>query len=67
MHWVGVVPEAGEVLTHDHHMFKKTDTSCCQINLGMVAYLGGDHHMFNKTEMICQQFNLGMVAYLGAV
>ena len=25
----------------DHHMFNKTDTTCQQVNLGMVAYLGG--------------------------
>jgi len=48
-------------------MFNRTDTSCCQINMSMVVYLGGDYHMFNKTEMTCKQFNLGMVAYLGAV
>jgi len=41
--------------------------SCCQIKMGMVAYLGDDHHMFNKTDTTCQQVNLGMVAYLGAV
>jgi len=45
----------------------KTDTSCCQIKMGMVEYLGVDHHMFNKTDTTCQQVNLEMVAYLGAV
>ena len=25
----------------DHHMFDKTDTTCQQVNMGMVAYLGG--------------------------
>jgi len=65
MQWVGVVPESGEVLTHYHHMFNRTDTSCCQIKMGMVACLGGDHHMFNKTDTTCQQVNLVMVAYLG--
>jgi len=24
----------------DHHMFNKTDMTCQQFNLGMVAYLG---------------------------
>jgi len=48
-------------------MFNRTDTTCCQIKMGMVAYLGADHHMFNKTDTTCQQVNLGMVAYLGAV
>jgi len=67
MQWVGVEPESGEVLTHYHHMFNRTDTTCCQIKMGMVAYLIGDHHMFNKTNTSCEQVNLGMVAYLGAV
>jgi len=67
MQCVGVVPELGEVLTHHHHMFNRTDTSCCQIKMRMVAYLGADHHMYNKTDTTCQQVNLGMVAYLGAV
>ena len=40
-------------VSHYHHMFNKTDTSCCQIKMGMVAYLGGDHHMFNKTDTTC--------------
>jgi len=63
---VGIVPKSGETLTY-YHMFNKTDTSSCQIKMGMVAYLGADHHMFNKTDTTCQQVNLGMVAYLGAV
>ena len=67
MQWVGVVPESGEVLTHYHHMFNRTDTSCCQSKMGMVAYLGTDHHMFNKTDTTWQQVNLEMMAYLGAV
>jgi len=67
MQWAGVVPESGKVMTHYHHMFNKTDTSCCQLNMGTVDYLGADHHMFNKTDMTCQQVNLGMVAYLVAV
>jgi len=67
MQWVRVVPESGEVLTHYHHMFNRTDMSCCQIKMGMVAYLGADHHMFNKKDTTCQQVNLGMVAYLVAV
>ena len=54
------------VLPHMSHAFNRTDKSCCQIKMGMVAYLGGDHDMFNKTDMTCQQSNLGMVAYLGA-
>jgi len=66
MQWVGVVPESGEVLTHYYHMFNRTGTSCCQIKMGMVAYLSADHHMFNKTDTARQQVNLGMVAYLGA-
>jgi len=37
---VGMILESGEVLTHYHHMFNKTDTTCQQVNLGMVAYLG---------------------------
>jgi len=53
MQLVGIIPESGEVLTHYHHMFNKTDTSCCQIKMGTVAYLGGDHHMFNKTDTTC--------------
>jgi len=64
---VGIIPESGEVLMHYHHMCNKTDTSCCQIKMGMVAYLGGDHHMFNKTDTTCQEVNLAMVAYLGTV
>jgi len=43
---VGIIPELREVLTHYHHMFNKTDTSCCQIKMGMVVYLGADHHRF---------------------
>ena len=66
MQWVGVVTESGEVLTHNHHMFNRTDTTCCQIKMGILAYLGIDHHMFNITDKTCQQVNLGMVAYLGA-
>jgi len=53
MQLVGIIPESGEVLTHYHHMWNKTDTSCCQIKMGMVAYLGADHHMFNKTDTTC--------------
>ena len=67
MQWVGIVPDSEEVLTHYHHMFNRTDTTCRQIKIGMVAYLGGDHHMFIKTDTTCQQVNLGMVAYLGGV
>jgi len=67
MQWVGVVPESWEVLTQYHHMFNGTDTTFCQIKMGMVDYLGVDHHMFNKTDTTCQQVNLGIVAYLGAV
>ena len=67
MQWVGAVPESGEVLTHYHHMFNRTDTTCCQIKMGMMAYLVVDHHMFKETDTTCQQVNLGMVAYLGAV
>jgi len=48
--WVGVVPELAEVLMHYHHMFNKTDTSCRQIKMGMVAYLSADLHMFNKID-----------------
>jgi len=66
MQLVGILPESGEV-KHYHHMFNRTDTTCQQIKIGMVAYLGGDHHMFNQTDTTCQQVNLGMVAYLGAV
>jgi len=62
-----IIPDSGEALTRYHPMFNKTDTSCCQIKMGMVAYLGVDHHMFNKTDTTCQQVNLGMVAYLSAV
>jgi len=47
--------------------FNRTDTTCRQIKIGMVAYLGGDHHTINKIDTTCQQVNLGMVAYLGAV
>ena len=67
MQVVGIIPESGEVLTHYHHIFNKTDTSCCQIKVDMVAYLGGDHHMFDKTDTTCQEVNLAMVAYLGTV
>jgi len=49
---------------HYDHMFNRTDTTCQQIKMGMVAYLGGDHHVFNKTDTTCEQVNLGMVAYL---
>jgi len=39
-------------------LFNRTDTTCCQIKMGMVvAYLGVDHHMFNKTDTACQQVN----------
>ena len=48
-------------------ILNRTDTSYCQIKMGMVAYLGADRHMFNKTDTTCQQVNLGMMAYLGAV
>jgi len=67
MQWAGVVTESGEVLMHYHHMFKRSDTTCCQMKMSMLVYLGVDHHMFNKTDTTCQQVNLGMVAYLGAV
>jgi len=50
-----------------HYVFNTTDTTCRQIKIGMVAYMGGDHHMFNKTDTTCHQVNLDMVAYLGAV
>ena len=33
MQLVGIIPELREVLTHYHHMFNKTDTSCCQIKM----------------------------------
>jgi len=66
-HAVGIVPESGEVLKHYHYMFNRTDTTCLQIKMGMVMYLGGDHHMFNRTDTTCQQVNLGMVTYLGGV
>jgi len=49
------------------NVFNRTDTTCCHIKMGMMAYLGVDHHMFNKTDTTCQQVNLGMVAYLCAV
>jgi len=48
-------------------MFNRTDTTCLQIKMGMVAYLGGDHHVSNKTDTTCQQVNLGMEAYLGGL
>ena len=63
---VRVVPESGEVLTHYLYMFNRTYSTCCQIKIDIVAYLGVDHHMFNKTDTTCQQVNLGMMAYLGA-
>jgi len=63
---VGIIPESGKVLTHYHHMLNKTDTACCHIKMGMVAYLGADHHMFNKIELHVN-VNVGMVSYLGAV
>jgi len=44
-----------------------TDTTCRQIKMGVVAYMGGDYFKFNKTDTTCQQVNLGIVAYLGAV
>jgi len=34
-------------------MFNKTDTACCQIKMGTVAYLSGGHHMFNQTDTTC--------------
>ena len=42
-HPVGIVPESGEVLKHYHHMFNRTDsdTTCLQIKMGIVVYLGG--------------------------
>jgi len=61
MQWVGVVPESGEVLTYYHHMFNSTGTTCRQIKMGMVAYLGADHHMLNKTDTTCQKVNLGIL------
>jgi len=66
-HHIGIVSESREALTHYHHKFHRTNTTCRQIKMGMVAYLGGDHHMFNKTDTTCQQVNLGMEAYLGGV
>jgi len=53
MQLIKIIPESGEVLTHYHHMFNKTGTSCCQIKMGMMEYLGADHHMFNKTDTTC--------------
>jgi len=45
--------DRAHAMTHYHHMFNKTDTACCQIKMGMVAYLIGGHHMFNKTDTTC--------------
>ena len=28
MQWVGIVPESGQILTHHHRMFNKTDMTC---------------------------------------
>ena len=53
----------------DHHMFNKTDTTCQQVNLGMVAYLGAAyvgtrcfHHIFMshkyQVKHISKQCNL---------
>ena len=41
MQWVGIVPEFGEVLTHHHHMFNRTHTTCRQIRRNTVVYLSG--------------------------
>jgi len=65
MQLMEILPESREVLTHYHHILNGTNTTCRQIKMVMVAYLGGDHHMFNKTDTTCQQVNLGMEAYLG--
>jgi len=50
MQVAGIIPESGEVLTHYHHMFDKTDTSCCQIKMGTVAYLGGHRVIISLTK-----------------
>jgi len=43
-------------------MFSRTDTTCCQIKMGMVAYLGADYHMFqNRHDMSTGQFGYGGV------
>ena len=39
----------------DISLLSSTDKSCCQIKMGMVAYLGADHDMFNKTDTTCKQ------------
>jgi len=40
---MSTVPEPGEVLTHQHYIFRKTGTAWAQSKTDMVAYLGGVH------------------------
>jgi len=46
-----IVPESGEVLTHHHQMFSKTDTTCQQIKMSMMAYPGGGQTLHVGTIM----------------
>jgi len=67
MQLVGIIRDLVEVLTHYHHMFNKIDTSCCQIKMGMVAYLGADHHIFNKTDPVSGYQMLSSYFYVSQV
>jgi len=46
------VPESGEILTHQHHIFRKIGTARTQGKTGMVVYLGGVHTLHVDTGFI---------------
>ena len=46
------IPESGEVLTHYHHILRKTGTAHTQSKTGMTAYLGVVHALRVDTVII---------------
>jgi len=46
------IPDSGKILTHQHHIFRKTGTGRTQSMTGMVAYLGGVHTMSVDTVIL---------------
>jgi len=54
------VPDSRKVLTHQHHIFRKTGTARKQNKTGMVAYLGGAHPPCGYYHHTSQHHNINI-------
>ena len=55
------VPDSGEILTHQHHIFRKIGTARTQGKMSMVVYLGGVAHPPRRYRLLtitCHKYHV---------